>query len=148
MTCENNKISIVDGEIFTDHRGQISSLNNFRFPGVERVYFIHHSSEEVIRGWHGHQFEKKWFYCIKGSFTVALVEVDNWESPSTNLIPEVFQLTEVRSQILCIPEGYANCIKANEPNSTLMVFSGKVLDEALTDSWRYESSMWVDWSKY
>lgn len=148
MTCENNKISIVDGEVFTDHRGQISSLNNFRFLGVERVYFIHHNSQEVIRGWHGHQFEKKWFYCIKGSFTVALVEVDNWENPSANLTPEVFQLTEAKSQILCIPEGYANCIKANEPNSTLMVFSGKILDEALTDSWRYESSMWVDWSKY
>lgn len=148
MNCENNEILMTDGEIFTDSRGRISSLNNFRFLGVERVYFIHHNSVDVIRGWHGHQFEKKWFYCIKGSFIVALVQVDNWEKPSSNFIPEVFQLTEAKKQILCVPEGNANCIKAKESNSTLMVFSGKIIEEALTDSWRYESSMWIDWSKY
>jgi dTDP-4-dehydrorhamnose 3,5-epimerase len=29
-----------------------------------------------------------------------------------------------------------------------MVFSGKILEEALLDSWRYDKNMWVDWSKY
>ena len=81
------KIKVVEGEIYRDERGQISSLNAFRFSGVERCYFIHHPDTSVVRGWHGHQFEKKWFYCVKGSFTVALVEVDNWENPSPDLDP-------------------------------------------------------------
>ena len=142
------KVTVVEGEIYRDERGQISSLNAFRFPGVERCYFIHHPDTSVVRGWHGHQFEKKWFYCVKGSFTVALVEVDNWENPSPDLKAEIYNLSEQDSKIICVPEGYANCIKAHEKDSVLLVFSGKILEEALLDSWRYDKSMWVDWSKY
>lgn len=96
-----SKIQVIDGEIFRDERGQISSLNAFRFPGVERFYIIHHPDTSVVRGWHAHQFEKKWFYCVKGSFTVALVEIDNWDTPSPDLQAEVFELTEQDSKIIC-----------------------------------------------
>ena len=81
-------IKVIDGEIFRDARGQISSLNSLEFEGIERCYFIHHPDISVVRGWHGHQFEKKWFYCVKGSFTLAFVKPDNWENPSTNLEAE------------------------------------------------------------
>ena len=143
-----SKIEVIKGEIYRDERGQISSLNTFRFPGVERLYFIHHPDTSVVRGWHAHQFEKKWFYCVKGSFTIALVEIDNWENPSLDLQAEFFELSEHNSKIICVPEGYANCIKAHEKDSVLLVFSGKVLGEALLDSWRYDKDMWVDWSQY
>jgi len=143
-----SKIKVVEGEIFRDARGQISSLNNFHFEGVKRCYIIHHPDTSVVRGWNGHQFEKKWFYCIKGSFIVALVEVDNWENPSPDLVPEIFELSDNDSKIICVPEGYANCIKAHEKDSILLVLSGKILEEALKDSWRYDKDMWVDWSKY
>ena len=143
-----SKIEIVNGEVFRDERGQISSLNAFRFPGVERVYFIHHPDVSVVRGWHAHKWEKMWFYCVQGSFTIALVELDNWENPSPDLKPEIFEIDERDSKIICVPEGFANCIKAHEKDSVLMVFSGKILEEALLDSWRYDKNMWVDWSKY
>lgn len=141
-------IKKVKGEIFNDHRGQISSLNSFSFDGVERYYFISHPNTDIIRGWHAHQFEKKWFYCVKGSFTLAFVKIDNWENPSLDLNPEVFTLTDKESEIICLPEGYANCIKANQADSILLVYSGKRLPEALDDSWRYDSSLWMDWSEY
>jgi dTDP-4-dehydrorhamnose 3,5-epimerase len=73
---------------------------------------------------------------------LALVEVDDWENPSPDLVPEVFELSEAESKIVCVPEGYANCIKAHEKDSVLLVFSGKILEEALKDSWRYDKSMW------
>lgn len=136
-------VKIIDGEIFRDHRGQISSLNTFRFLGVERFYFIHHSDTSVIRGWHGHQHEKKWFYCVKGAFTIGLVEIDNWENPSSELKPQVFHLSDEKSQIICVPEGYANWIKASIHDSILLVFSGKTLPEAYSDSWRYDASLWM-----
>ena len=141
------EIKVIDGEIFRDYRGVITSLNDFRFSGVERVYFIHHPDTSVVRGWHGHKFEKKWFYCVKGAFTLAFVEPDDWENPSQNLIPQVFHLDQSISRILCVPEGFANCLKATEPDSVLMVFSGKILEEALEDSWRYDSSMWMNWEE-
>jgi dTDP-4-dehydrorhamnose 3,5-epimerase len=143
-----SEIKIIQGEIFVDYRGQISSLNDFRFDGVQRFYFIHHPDKRVVRGWHGHRFEKKWFYCVKGAFTLGLVKPDSWENPSKELTAEIFHLSEDKSNIICVPEGYANGLKASVDGSVLLVFSGKMLPEAYNDSWRYDSALWVDWSKY
>ena len=132
------EVKTIQGEIFTDYRGQISSLNDFVFEGVERFYFIHYPDKNVVRGWHGHQHEKKWFYCVKGSFTIALVQIDNWKQPSTDLVADIIPLSEKDSKIVCVPEGYANGIKAGEDGSILLVFSGKRVPEAYADSWRYD----------
>ena len=140
-------VEIINGEIFRDERGQISSLNAFRFQGVERFYFIHHPDVSVIRGWHGHQHEKKWFYCVKGAFTIGLVKIDNWDNPSPDLVAEKYHLTEDDSKIICVPEGYANCIKASIANSVLLVFSGKILPDAYADSWRYDRNLWITWNE-
>jgi len=133
-------VKIIDGEVFTDARGRISSLNNFRFDDVNRVYFIHHPDVSVIRGWHGHKREKKFFYCVKGSFTIGLVEIDDWDAPSHDLPVEKVTLSEEKSRIVCVPEGFASCIKADAADSTLVVFSGKTLEEAmaLQDSFRFD----------
>ncbi|MBD5585130.1 MAG: dTDP-6-deoxy-3,4-keto-hexulose isomerase, partial [Clostridia bacterium] len=136
-------IKIIEGEIFRDHRGQISSLNDFHFEGVRRTYIIHHPDATVVRGWHAHQHERKWFYCVKGSFTLALVEIDDWEQPSQALEAQIFELSEERSQLVCVPAGYANCLKAKTDGAVMLVLSNKTLDEALGDSWRYDASMWV-----
>ena len=143
-----SEIKVIQGEIFRDYRGQISSLNEFHFEGVKRCYIIHHPDEKVIRGWHGHQFERKWFYCIKGEVTIALVKIDNWENPSPSLNAEIYHLTESDSKLLCVPAGYANCLKAHIPGTIIQVLSDKILSEALGDSWRYDKEMWVDWEQY
>lgn len=143
-----SRVTVVEGEIFNDERGRISSLNNFHFEGVRRSYFITHPDVSVVRGWHGHQFERKWFYCVKGAFTLALVKVDNWEMPSHDLPAEIYSLSERESRLVCVPGGYANCLKASEKGSVMIVLSDKILSEALEDSWRYDKNMWVDWSKY
>ena len=100
-----SEIKVINGEIHSDARGFISSLNSFRFDDVQRVYFIHHPDTSVVRGWHAHQFEKKWYYCVKGQFSMAFVKIDNWENPSPDLKPEIFELSEEKSEILCIPPG-------------------------------------------
>lgn len=142
------EIKVVEGGISVDERGVISHVNDFDMSDIERFYVIHQNDTSVIRAWHGHQFEKKYFYVLKGSFTMAFVKVDNWENPSVELKPEVYSLSSDKSEVLCIPEGYANGLKANEPKSILLVYSNKVLSEAVNDSWRYDKDMWVDWSKY
>lgn len=143
-----SEIKVIQGEIFYDHRGQISSLNSFHFEGVRRCYIIHHPDESVVRGWHGHQFERKWFYCVKGEVTIALVKIDDWERPSTTLKAEIYHLTDKDSKLLCVPAGYANCLKAHTAGTIIQVLSDKTLDEAIDDSWRYDKDMWVDWTQY
>ena len=139
-------IKVVEGGIFTDYRGKISHVNDLDMSEVNRFYIIHHDNTDIVRAWHAHQFEKKWFFCLKGSFTTAFVKIDDWNTPSLNLKPEVFILSDKVSRIICIPEGYANGIKANEPDSILMVLSNKILSEAIKDSWRYDKDMWMDWN--
>lgn len=139
------EIKVIEGGIFIDHRGKLSHVNELDMSEVKRFYIIYHDKTETIRAWHAHQHEKKWFYCIKGSFTTAFVKIDNWDNPSLDLKPEVFILSANQSQIICIPEGYANGIKANEPDSILLVLSNKTLDVAVNDSWRYDSNLWMKW---
>lgn len=142
-------VEIVNGEIFRDHRGRIASLNGFRFDGVARVYFITHPDVSVIRGWQGHKLEKKWFYCVRGAFRIGVVEIDDWEKPSKELKPEVIGLSEEESRIVCVPEGFATCIKADVPDSTLMVLSGKTMAEAAAtpDIYRFDKDYWFKWSE-
>lgn len=141
-------VTVIPGEIFVDNRGTLVSLNSFHLEGVERTYTIHQASTDIIRGWHGHQRERKWFHCIRGSFVMAFVKIDDWENPSADLKPEIFEITDKRSEVLCVPAGYANCLRALEPGSILQVWSDKQLPVALLDSWRYAPENWVDWSVY
>ena len=140
MSC----IEIIEGEVFHDERGQLSCLNHFGLEGVRRVYFIHHPDISVIRGWHGHRLERKWFYCVYGSFTIGLVEIDDWLHPSLDLKPTWLNLNDQESRIVCIPEGWASWIKAEKADSTLMVMSGKPFEEAqaLGDSYRFPPELW------
>lgn len=142
-----SEIKVVEGELFIDYRGEIMSVNNLDFAEIKRSYVITNTDTEIIRGWHGHQDEKKWFWCVKGSFKGAFVEVDNWKCPSKNLIPHFFELRADHSQVVCVPEGYANCLRATKPDSKLIVFSSKTYPECLSDSWRYEPNYWFDWDE-
>ncbi len=142
------RIEIIEGEIFSDHRGEIYSLNNFEFEDVKRAYIIHHPDKSVIRGWHAHKHERKWFYCIKGEWTLGLIKIDDWDSPSPSLIPTIINLTDKDSKLICVPAGYANCLKAKNDDAIIQVFSDVPLPEAYGDSWRYDSSLWIDWSEF
>ena len=122
-------IKVIQGEIFNDYRGTIHSMNTFSFEGVERYYFIRNVDTGLVRGWHGHQFERKWFQC-----------------PSKSLRQEIYRISERKSEIICVPAGYANCLRAEEPGSVLMVLSGKRYPECLEDSWRYPADYWFDWA--
>ena len=140
-----SEIKLLDGGIFTDYRGRISYANDLDMSDVARFYVIHHSDTSVIRAWHAHQHEKKWFHVVRGAFTGAFVKIDDWEHPSLDLKPEVFHLSAQKSQVLCVPEGYANGFQAEEPDSILLVFSNKILSEAVHDSWRYDPHWWMKW---
>ena len=68
-------IKFIEGGIFTDYRGQISHVNDLDMQEIKRFYIIHQKDTSIIRAWHAHQHEKKWFYVVKGSFTTAFVKI-------------------------------------------------------------------------
>ncbi len=139
---------IIKGGTFTDDRGSMRFVNAFTFPDVKRFYFIRHPDTTVVRAWQGHQFEKKYFYPITGSFIMAWVKIDDFENPSENLIPEYHLLSANNSELLSVPKGYANGLKALEPNSELMIFSDMGVEESINEKIRYPADWWLDWSKF
>jgi hypothetical protein len=52
------KPAIIKGGSFSDDRGILRFVNDFRFDDVKRFYLIKHTDPSVIRAWQGHQFEK------------------------------------------------------------------------------------------
>ncbi len=136
---------IIQGGIFTDHRGTMRFVNDFKFTDVVRFYFIKHTDINFVRAWQGHKFEQKWFYPIAGSFVIAWVKIDDFNNPSKDLIPDFHIISFDKSELVYIPKGYANGLKALEPNSELMIFSDLELEKSLKDNKRYNPDLWFDW---
>lgn len=141
------KPEIIKGGSFTDDRGTLRFVNDFHFNDVKRFYFIKHLNTQTVRAWQGHQFEKKYFYPVSGSFVLAWVKIDNFKNPSVNLIPDYHILSSANSEIVSIPKGYANGLKALEPNSELLLFSDMTVEESLNENIRFPADWWMDWEK-
>lgn len=135
--------SIIRGCIFTDQRGGLRFFNEFDMKEVVRFYQISPASPDVFRAWQGHKREKKWFYCLSGSFVVYLVKLDNFESPSAALLPEMIVLSTTEPAVLKVPGGYASAIKSTQLGSELMVFSNFELEESKKDDYRYVPDYWT-----
>ena len=142
-----DKPQIIKGGHFRDYRGEMRFVNDFKFEDVKRFYFIKHPDTEIVRAWQGHQREYKYFYPIKGSFIIAWVKIDNFESPSINLKADFHIIKEDKSELVYIPPGYANGIKALEPGSELMIFSDMELEQSVNEKHRYNPDLWFDWNK-
>ncbi|NNK82461.1 MAG: hypothetical protein HKO92_05010 [Flavobacteriaceae bacterium] len=138
---------LIEGGAFSDDRGTLQFVNEFSLSPIKRMYFTTHPITETIRAWQGHKIEKRWFFCVNGSFKVKLVDVDNWENPSTDCKVFEFVLKESKPQVLYIPNGYANGFKAIEKNSKLMIMSDYELNEIEDDQVRFDSNKWVNWEK-
>jgi dTDP-4-dehydrorhamnose 3,5-epimerase-like enzyme len=143
MLEENNKYpQLIKGGIHTDQRGRISFVNDMKFDAIERFYIISNSAENSLRAWQGHKIDNKYFYCVQGTVKVHYVKIDNWESPSKNLKVESMILSAAESNVLHIPEGYANAIESLEVESKLISFSTLPLDRTGEDDVRFDSDMW------
>jgi dTDP-4-dehydrorhamnose 3,5-epimerase-like enzyme len=136
------KPKLIEGNIFSDSRGSVSFVNDFKFTDIERFYIITNSEENPIRAWQGHKLDAKNFYCVEGSFKVSFVKIDNWEHPSKQLKVESVVLKSSQSKVLQIPFGYANAVESLEKNSKLISFSTLALDQAPNDDVRFEPSYW------
>ena len=140
------KPEIIKGGNFIDQRGMMRFVNDFQFDDVKRFYLIKHIDTSVVRAWQGHRLEKKYFFPVSGSFVVAWVKIDDFENPAKELKPEYHVLSAETSEILVVPKGYANGLKALEPHSEIMVLSETSLQESMNERDRYPADWWLDWN--
>jgi len=57
-------------------------------------------------------------------------------------------LSAKNSEIVSVPKGYANGLKALEPDSEIMIFSDKSLEDGANDNIRFPADKWFDWAKF
>lgn len=136
----------IEGSTFSDARGNMKFFNTFDMKAVVRFYEISPANTEIIRGWQGHQKERKWFYCHTGAFMVQVVHIGARSSKENDIFPERFELRANVPIILEVPAGNATAFKATEEGSKLMVFSDFTLQESIEDDLRFPLETWnVQW---
>ena len=139
------KATLTSGSTFTDHRGMLRYVNEINPGYFCRFYIITHPDVNVVRAWQGHKIEEKAFYVISGSFTIAVVQPENFNLLSDDEIPDFFNLSEDNGQFLRVPGGCYTGIKALSLNATLLVLSSLNIEKSKADDFRQPAHRWVNW---
>jgi dTDP-4-dehydrorhamnose 3,5-epimerase-like enzyme len=145
MIVRNHKPEVITGGRFQDERGIINYANDFKLDSICRFYTINHLDTQTVRAWQGHPTENKYFFVLQGKFVVAWVEIDNFENPSDNLKAQFKILNHNIPAVLHIPPGYANGLRALEPNSLIAVFCDIEVEQSLKEKTRFTKEKWFDW---
>lgn len=133
---------VIAGDTFQDERGEMRFFNSLNMSEIVRFYEISPVNQDIIRGWQGHQHEKKWFYCLSGGFVINIIEINDFNRPSEDLTPIRVELESSNPRILAVPGGFVTAIKATSNNARLQVFSNAVLNESKNDDFRFPLDQW------
>ncbi len=136
---------LIDGNRIYDNRGSLRFSNNLSFEKIKRFYMVHNYTRNFIRAWHGHINEEKYIGCIKGTFQVSAVKINNIKKPNKKNKIHNFFLNESNNNFVHIPKGFANGSMSLEENSELLIFSTSSIKESLNDDIRYDSQYWNPW---
>lgn len=128
---------LLKGKKHSDERGIINFNNDFDASQVKRIYTIENNSAEFIRGWQGHKIEQRWFACMQGKFEISVIEIDDFENPSNDLVINKYELTTDGLNFLHVKAGCITAIQALENNSKLLVLSDYLLGE-IDDEYRFD----------
>lgn len=135
--------SLIQGDLHEDMRGKISFFNTLDLSKIKRMYLIEPVNEDIIRAWQGHKVEKKWFYCIQGSFIINLVKVIDFEHPNTHAVIIKNIIKASTPTVLYVEGGYASGIRSTAPNSKLLVFSDLSTKASKNDDYRFDLNLWT-----
>ncbi|AJA70388.1 WxcM-like, C-terminal [Myroides sp. A21] len=121
------------GDKYSDVRGSLTYNNAFDASVIKRIYTIENATTDFVRGWQGHQIEQRWFAAMMGSFEITVIQVDDFTSPSEDLVGEKCVLTSEELSYLHVTSGCITAIQALEENSKLLVLAdygvGEINDE-------------------
>lgn len=136
---------IISGNRIYDNRGSVRFNNNLEFKNLKRFYTVHNYSKNFIRAWHGHLKEEKFIGCIKGTFQVSAVKINNKKKPNKKNKVYTFILNHTNNDFIHIPKGFANGSMSLEDDSELLIFSTTSVKDSLNDDIRYNYNYWNPW---
>ena len=145
MTTPLEEPSLIEGGLAVDDRGRLAFVNSFNPTGIKRFYAIGNHRSGVVRAWHGHKIESKYFFVISGALLVATVRIDDWDKPSADLPLKRFVLSGDKPAIFRVPAGLAHGHMSLTDDTRVLVLSTTTLEESLGDDYRYDARFWDCW---
>ncbi len=139
-------VTLYNGDLAVDDRGEVGFVNDFDFSGVKRFYTVRNHRRGFVRAWHAHQREAKYVTVLEGAALVAAVKIDDWKSPSRDLPVAKYVLSSRRPKVLFIPAGYANGFMSLTDDARMVFFSTSTLKESAGDDIRFDARLWDIWN--
>ena len=132
-------------KVFSDDRGVfVPFLSNI--PGdkktpkvnIKRTYYIYNYGKGIIRGFHFHKKELKYFSIVNGSAKFVAINPENDKERYS------FVSSSRTPNLIVIPPGYANGWVSLEENTILICTSTSTFEESIKDDKRYDPYTWGD----
>lgn len=133
-------------EVFSDDRGvfvpfiqNANKLENGQM--IKRVYYIYNYGKKIIRGFHLHKKEWKYFTIVSGAAKFVAINPENSKN-KYEFISSIRKPTAI-----VIPPDFANGWVSLEENTILLAASTETIEESLADDKRFDPYKWGDvWS--
>ena len=103
---------------------------------LKRVYYVYNYGRGVIRGFHLHKKEWKFFTVASGAAKFVAL------NPKNPKVVFTFTSSSRSPQLIVIPPGYANGWVSLEDNTILLCGSTSSLQESLRDDARLDPLAW------
>lgn len=143
MSPNGERVSVIAGGLHQDTRGTVQFVNDFRPAGADRFYVMHPATPGEVRGWVGHQVERKWFFAVTGEFDIGVVAPDDWTQPERASLVTRYSLSADRPAVLAVPPGHFTAIVSRVPGAALIVFSTGKIESAKDDDYRLPAEYWA-----
>lgn len=108
---------------------------------LKRMYYVFNYGKGVVRGFHFHQKEWKYFIIANGSAKFVAI------NPKDEKEQFVFVSSSRKPNLIVIPPGFANGWVSLEDNTILICGSTATFEESIEDDQRFDPYKWGDvWS--
>lgn len=105
---------------------------------VKRLYYVYNYGRGVIRGFHLHKHERKYFVAVWGAAKIIALNPKNPREKFT------FISSSRKPTLVVIPPGYANGWMSLEEQTVLVCASTSTLKESIKDDQRFDPYKWGD----
>lgn len=139
---KNDKVEVFEGDVFVDDRGTLRFVNNFGFTDIKRFYQVENFDKNMVRAFHGHMKEGKYFYVPAGTILLCAAPMSDTKNPSKQVEIERIVLSSKKPRTVFIPAGYANGFRSLEKNTVVVIFSTSTLEESKGDDYRFPYDYW------
>lgn len=138
------KPQAIEYKIFADDRGifapfldDLSKMAQ-HIGLIQRIYYVVNHTRGVIRGFHYHEKEWKFFAIVNGAAKFIIL------NPTKPKETYIFTGSSRKNNLIIVPPGFANGWMSLEDNTILLCASNLSTKESLKDDQRFDPYKWGD----